>query len=79
MSEIVVDRVTRDRLLAGGETVVVRDESGAVIGRFHRESVADLDLLGAGIDLAELERRATSDGPTYSTAEVLAYAKSRTP
>jgi hypothetical protein len=79
MSEIVVDRVTRDRLLAGGETVLVRDESGAIIGRFQRDDVGGTDVLGAGVDFAELQRRAASDEPTYTTAEVLAYVKGRTP
>ena len=77
MSEIVVDAVTRDRLLAAGDLVLVKDESGAVLGQFRRESVNSQDPLDPGISWEELERRANSGAPTYSTAEVLAYAKGR--
>lgn len=75
MPEVVVDAVTRDKLLAG-RLVVVKDESGRVIGRFLREEdPADYEVPDHGLSDEELARRLAPDAKTHTTAEVLAYLK----
>jgi hypothetical protein len=76
MSELGVDAATAEKLLAASGPVVVKDESGRVIG-WMRRTVAHIteDPFDPGISEEEFRRLAESGGPTYTTAEVLADVK----
>jgi hypothetical protein len=57
MSTVGIDAATRERFLAAGEVVEVRDESGAVFGQFYR---------------GEIDRWLTEEG-CYAAREVRAF------
>jgi hypothetical protein len=71
MSTIVVDATLKEKLLAIG-AAELRDEAGNVLGRFVPDEVIPED---SDISYEEMERRANSDGPKYTTAEVLAHLR----
>ena len=71
MNTVVVDAPTRDRLLGAGGEVEVRDEAGAVIGRFTKYTRIAGHLVVDDIPPdEELDRRAR-EGKRYSGEEVL--------
>jgi hypothetical protein len=71
MSVVVIDAATREKLLAAEEyEVEVRDESGAVVGRFIRSQRAeDYEILGELASEEEIERRRRED-PRYTAEQV---------
>jgi len=71
MSVVVIDAATREKLLAGEEQEVeVRDESGAVVGRFIRRlRLEDFEILGEFASEEEIERRRRED-PRYTAEQV---------
>lgn len=80
MSVCVVDAATAEKLLASRDEVIVKDESGRVIGRFmSAELKAQYDATqDHGLTPEEMGRRQSQDAKTYTTAEVLAYVRSLT-
>jgi hypothetical protein len=79
MSECVVDTATAQKLLASSGEVLVKDESGRVLGRFVSAELAAgyREATDIGLTPEELARRLAPDAKTYTTAEVLAYLRSR--
>ena len=79
MSEFVVDAGTREKLRALGDVVVVKDDTGRILGRFYAEPDPSLYLAPEaqdhGLSPEELARRLSPDAKTYTTAEVLAYLR----
>ncbi len=70
MNAVVVDAPTRDRLLGAGDEVEIRDESGALIGRFTKlTGVGEYVIEGEWPSDEELDRRAR-EGKRYTAAEV---------
>ncbi len=72
MSSIVIDTHLRDKLMAAGSTVELRDESGQLIGRFISEEALPWDR---SIGMDEMIRRADSTGPKYTTAQVMEHLR----
>lgn len=68
MSDIRLTKEQLEILTASGGTAVLTDEEGHPVGYVSPPLSAT--------ELRELERRADSDGPWYTTAEVLAHLKS---
>ncbi len=77
MNEIVVDSATAEKLLTANGLAVVKSESGAVLGQFRRDTTSIPDPLSCDVSPEELRRRAVSNEPTYTTAEVLEFARSK--
>lgn len=75
MYEIVVDAATGEKVLAAG-VVVVKDETGRVLGRLRRSTahITD-DPYDLGMSEEELLRLVEAGERTYTTAEVLEYVK----
>lgn len=70
MNAVVVDALTRDRLLGAGEQVEVRDESGALIGKFIKITQVGQHLIeGEWPSDEELDRR-TREGKRFTAAQV---------
>lgn len=70
MNAVVIDTATRDKLLAAGGEVEVRDESGAVIGKFVKVTRMGKYLIeGEWPSDEELDRR-SREGRTFTAAEV---------
>jgi hypothetical protein len=71
MSVVVIDAGTCDKLLAADEyEVEVRDESGAVIGKFvRRQRAEDYEILGEVVSEEEIERR-RRESPFYTAEQV---------
>ena len=70
MNAVVVDTPTRDRLLGAGSQVEIRDESGAVIGKFVRFTRMGKYLVeGEWPSDEELDRR-TREGKRVTAAQV---------
>ena len=71
MSVVVIDDATREKLLAADEyEVEVRDESGAVVGKFIRSQRAeDYEILGELASEEEIERRRRED-PVFTAEQV---------
>ena len=63
MSTIVIDAVLRERFLAAGGVVEVRDESGELVGKFYRS--------GPPIASDEMHRRRRKE--FYTAGEVEAF------
>lgn len=78
MCEMTVDSITAERMMSMDDLATIKDESGTVLGQFLRSTPPPQDPLGLGVTEAELRRRAASSEPTYTTTDVLAYAKGRT-
>jgi hypothetical protein len=64
MREVVVDPITRDKLLTCGDVVTVKDTTGRVIGWFQPSYVPE-----------DIRNRNDAEPRTYTTAEVFAYLK----
>ena len=80
MNVIVVDAAFKAKLLAAGDVVELRDESGALVGRVEVEpDQPDMKKLAEEMELTEeeLARVLDPNQPTYTTEEVLAHAKER--
>jgi hypothetical protein len=80
MTRVTLDAELRRRLLDLSQPLELCDESGNVVGRFvpaylmEGQSVEEeLRRQQPPLSEEELERRRNSTGPTYTTAEVLAY------
>jgi hypothetical protein len=73
MSTIVIDAGLREKLLAAGKRVELRDEAGNLVGQFV--PAGEIIPEFASISYAEMERRANSDGPKYTTAQVMEYLR----
>jgi hypothetical protein len=57
MSVVVIDDATREKLLGGGDEVVVQDSTGAVVGRFIRQlTAADFEMIGTPFTDEEIAR-----------------------
>lgn len=70
MNAVTVDGPTRDKLLSAGGEIEIRDESGAVIGRFTKLTRVGEHLVeGDWPSDEELDRR-LREGNWYSAAEV---------
>ena len=71
MASVVVDAATREKLLAGGDLVEVKDEAGTVIGKFVA-GPNPLIFVAEGMDISdeELDRR-ERDERGYSPEEVM--------
>jgi hypothetical protein len=73
MSVVVIDAATREKLLAAEEyEVEVRDESGAVVGKFIRsqsQRAEDYEILGELASEEEIERR-RRESPRYTAEQV---------
>jgi hypothetical protein len=74
---VVIDTATRDRLLSGTNGAVdVKDESGAVIGKFYRSGPPTPPdgyvIEGEWLSDEEVER-SLRDDRTYSVAEMDAF------
>ena len=70
MNAGVVDAPTRDRLLGAGSQVEIRDESGAVIGKFVRFTRMGKYLVeGEWPSDEELDRR-LREGKRFTAAQV---------
>lgn len=77
MTRVVVDDVIRDKLLNFAKPIELCDEQGNLLARvLPNPSLADYGPLEPQISEDELRRRASSTGPWYTTAEVLAHLKS---
>lgn len=70
MNAVVVDTPTRDRLLGAGVSTFVRDESGAVIGRFTKLTRVGEHLVEGDIPSDEELDRRVREGKRYSAIEV---------
>lgn len=77
MNVIVVDAATKAKLRGNGDVVEVRDEAGAVLGRFIVEpDIPPPEVLAEMEMTADEFRRAVSpDARTFTTAEVLAHLR----
>ena len=71
MNAVVVDAPTRDRLLGAGGEVEVKDETGAVIGRFTKYTRIAGQLVVDDIPSDEELDRRVREGPWHSTEEVM--------
>lgn len=76
---VVVDAATRDKLLAGGNgPVEVRDESGALVGRFYRSGPpvppAGYVIEGEWPSDEEIDRALREDR-SYSVAEMNTFVE----
>jgi hypothetical protein len=71
MSVVVIDDATRAKLLAADSTVVeVRDETGAVVGRFVRQvNLADYEPIDVPFTDEEIERH-KRESPRYTAEQV---------
>ena len=78
MPECVVDAATAAKLLSARATLVVKDATGRVLGRFTPDDLAAMYAATQdhGLTPEELERRLAPDAKTYTTAEVLAHLRS---
>ena len=76
MSTIVIDAAMRERFLAAGGVVEVRDESGELVGKFYRSGPpappAGYVIEGEWPSDEEIDRRLQT-GPWHSAAEVEAF------
>ena len=76
MSTIVIDAAMRERFLAAGGVVEVRDENGELIGKFYRSSSPvpppGYVIEGEWPSDEEIDRRLQT-GPWHSAAEVEAF------
>ncbi len=76
MARIVLDAATIAKLTTELHPVEVCDEQGNVIGTFRpRLDPAKYGPLEPQISEEELERRMKSNGPWYTTAEVLEHLR----
>jgi hypothetical protein len=76
MTKVIVDAALLSRLLNLKEPLELCDESGRTLAKV--KPAVDLSQYGPlepQVSKEELERRARSDGPWYTTAEVLAHLK----
>ncbi len=70
MNAVVIDGPTRDKLLAAGSEVELRDESGEVIGKFVKLTrIGKYVIEGEWPSDEELDRR-MREGRTFTAAEV---------
>ena len=77
MNTVVIDAATRDKLLAAGPVVELRDEAGNLIGRFARTDgtptpTAGYEMVGVWPSDEEINRR-EREGKYYSAKEVEAF------
>lgn len=78
MSQITVDAATRDQLLGTFAETEIRDDQGRLLGRFvPAPDPAFFQIPGLDLPPEEVARRLSSEAKTYTTEEVLAYARSR--
>lgn len=70
MSAVTIDAQTREKLLAAGGNVELRDDSGELIGRFVKYTrVGKYIIEGEMPSDEELDRR-SNEGRTFTAAEV---------
>ncbi|MBY0513721.1 MAG: hypothetical protein K2P78_07390 [Gemmataceae bacterium] len=70
MNTVVIDGPTRDKLLAAGGKVELRDEAGEVIGRFVKYTrIGKYVVEGDWPSDEEIDRR-LREGRTFTAAEV---------
>jgi len=74
MTRVTVDANLRAKLHNLTETLVLCDEGGHVFGHFVPSAdLSQWEPVSPDVSEEELDRRAKSDEPRYSTAEVLAH------
>ena len=71
MNAVVVDAPTRERVLAAGSEVEVRDETGTVIGRFTKYTRIAGQLVVDDIPSDEELDRRVREGKRYTGEQVL--------
>ncbi len=70
MNTVVIDAATREKLLAANGTVWLTDESGTVVGEFHRNiDLSQYEVLGRVFTDAEIELH-LANPKRYTAAEV---------
>ena len=70
MKNVVVDAVLKEKLLSNGGQVEIRDESGAVIGKFVKFTrIGNYVIEGEWPSDEELDRR-VREGKRYTAAQV---------
>lgn len=76
MSTIVIDAALRERFLAAGGVVEVRDEDGELLGKFHPAGPdappAGYAIQGEWPSDEEIDRRLQT-GPWHSAADIEAF------
>ena len=76
MTRVPIDASLPAKLSELTEPVELCDESGKVVGRFEPAfDPSKWEIIGPELTDEELERRANSKGPWYTTKEVLAYLR----
>ena len=74
--ELVVDDEQARLIVESGAPIAIRDQRGRVLGRFVRESSEEhQSRIWSAERIQELEQRLDSDGPWYSTPEVLDHLR----
>lgn len=74
MTHVIVDDALRAKLHNLAELLVLCDEQGQVFGHFvPAVDVSQWEPVSPDLSEEELDRRARSNEPRYSTAEVLAH------
>ena len=77
MTRLRIDASLPAKLLQLTEAAELCDEAGKVIGRFNPVfDPSKWEIIGPELTEAELDRRANSQGPWYTTEEVLAHLRS---
>ena len=78
MAVCIVDAATAQKLLASPGEVLVKDESGRLIGRFVSAEMKAMynEAQDHGLSPEELAEALSPDAKTYTTAEVLAHLRS---
>ena len=78
MSQITVNAAMRDQFLGAFSETEIRDDQGRLLGRFvPAPDPAFFAIPGLELPPEEIARRLSSEAKTYTTEEVLAYARSR--
>ena len=77
MTRLRIDADLPAKLLQLTEAAELCDEAGVVVGRFNPVfDPSRWEIIGPEISEEELDRRANSQGPWYTTEEVLAHLRS---
>jgi len=76
MTRLRIDADLPAKLLQLSEAADLCDEAGAVVGRFNPVfDPSRWEIIGPELSDEELERRANSRGPWYTTEEVLVHLR----
>jgi hypothetical protein len=70
MTQVILNHEQTSTIRGTSGSVEIVDESGILVGYLNRKTLATPE------EIAEAKRRLNSDGPWYTTAELLDHLKS---